>query len=175
MIFDLFILGGFVLSGWLGYRNGILKKILGLVSFFVGLIVATKCMGPCGRLLVSWFGFSLELAYVFAFFAVFLLIILLENVLYRLIVKKKSPLDLINRIGGVLFGLVQGSVGISLFLLMLSIFEIPGERTKKESYLYKPILNVAPRLFDFALAAIPQSKTFYNTLKNNLQKYEIFN
>jgi len=170
----LLILGGLLLFGFIGYRYGLFKKIFALLGLLLGLILATKCMTPCGRLLVRWFGFSEEVAYVIAFFWVLLLIILLQNVLYRLIVKKTSSINLVNRLSGAFLGAIEGLIGISILLLMLSIFEIPTDKTKRGSYFYKPALNFAPSLFDLTVVIIPQSKTFYDMLREGLQKYEIF-
>lgn len=174
MIFDLLILGGLLLFGFIGYRYGLFKKIFALLGLILGLILATKCMIPCGRLLVRWFGFSVEVAYVVAFFWVLLLIILLQNVLYRLIVKKTSSLNLVNRVAGAFLGGVEGMIGISLLLLMLSVFEVPTDNTKRASYFYKPVLNFAPTLFDLITPIIPQSESFYEILKEGLQQYKLF-
>ena len=174
MTFDLTIIGVLIFFGFVGYRHGFFKKVFGFLSFIVGLILATKCMSPCGGLLVRWLGFSPEVGYVAAFFLVFLLVFLLQKVLFRLLVKKEGSVDFINRLAGVLVGLAQGLIGISLLLLMLSIFGVPSDSVKKESALYKPVVNFAPRLFDFALEMIPQSKSFYDILRKNLQKYEAF-
>jgi uncharacterized membrane protein required for colicin V production len=171
---DFIIIGALVLFGFFGYRHGFFKKVFGLVSFILGLVLATKCMGPCGALLERWLDLSPEISFVVGFFSVFLLVILLQKVLYRLLVKKEGSVDLVNRLAGMLIGLAEGLIGISLVLLMVSVFGAPSEKTKRDSSLYKPALNFAPRLFDFALEMIPTSKKFYDILKKDLQHYEIF-
>lgn len=173
-IIDILILVGLVLATVLGYRDGLFRKILGIASFFIGLIAATKFMGPLGRVFAHTFNFSIEISYVLAFFMVFMAVIVLQKIIYRIVGEMSGGLKVINRLGGAILGIFQGSLSISLLLLMLSIFEIPSESTRNKSSLYKPFLNIAPRVFDLTSTFLPESKTFYDELKKDLEKYKIF-
>lgn len=165
---DYFILGVVGIGGILGYRDGLFRKILAIVSFIIGLIAATKLMNPLGTIISSSFGFSLEISFTLAFFAVFIVIVILQNVVFKIIGNMSGGLQIVNKIGGVLIGLLQGSLAASLILVMLSLFGIPSESTTKKSPLYKPFLTISPRLFDLTSKVIPESKSFYDELKKGI-------
>lgn len=174
VIIDIVIVLVVLFGGVLGYRDGLFRKILAMTSFFIGIIVATEFMGIWGRVLYEIFGFSREICYMLAFFSIFTVIVVLQNFLYYMVGEIGGLGRVVNRLGGILIGLFQGSLAISLVLLLLSVFEIPPASVKGESSLYKPFLNVAPRVFDFASVFLPESKSFYGELKKYLAKYKVF-
>lgn len=171
---DYFILAMLAVGGLLGYRDGLFKKILAIVSFIIGIIVATKLMNPLGKILSDSLGFSTEIAYILAFSSVFMVFVILQNIVFRMVGNIGGGLQFINRIGGVLIGIIQGSLVASLILVMLNIFDVPSESTRTKSTLYKPTLNIAPRLFDLTSRFLPESKSFYEELKKDLAKYKNF-
>ena len=172
--FDLLIIGEVALAGLLGYRDGFFRKIFGILSFLVGLIVATTYTGKVGRAIDYILPISMEFSYILAFFLLFLSIILLQNILYKILAKGRETLKFPSRMGGALLGAAQGTLVASLLLLMLGIFQIPSDSTKQESIFYKPVLNIAPRFFDYWSLVVPQSRDLYDMLKKDLHLYEIF-
>jgi uncharacterized membrane protein required for colicin V production len=173
-LIDLFIFLAVLLAGVLGYRDGFFRKIFGTLGFLVGLVVATTYMGALGRRLTDWFSFSIEISYILAFFVLFLSVIVLQNVLFRLVGKKEGKMKIPTRIGGAFLGMAQGLLAASLLLLMLSVIDLPTESARRSSVSYKAVLNIAPRVFDYWLLLSPQSKAFHNELKKDLRKYETF-
>jgi len=159
-------------SGFLGFRAGLFKKIFGIVSFFVGLIFGTRLMSPLGRVLHQSFGFAIELSYVLAFFLVFAGVVLIQNIISKKIGDFNAGTVLLNRVGGTLLGLIQGALAASLFLLMLSVFDVPSDSVRRDSVLYKATLNIAPRLFDLCMGIIPESRIFYDELGRDLAKFK---
>lgn len=169
---DIIILATVCLAGFLGYRSGLIKKILGIASFIVGLIAATKLMGPIGRAISNSFSLSIDVSYIFAFFLVFAAIIVLQNIISKKVGKVGGGAGLVNRLGGTILGIFQGTLALSLILIMFSVFSLPRESTRTNSILYKPTLNFAPLLFDLFNTFLPESRSFYEELKKNLTKHE---
>ena len=123
----------------LGFRDGLLKKIFAIMGFFTGLICATKFMIPAGEFLARWASLSKENSNVFAFFLIFVLIIIIENLFYHWFGTSGSEnLSIRSRLAGTFVGAAQGTVVVSLILLMFSVFEIPSEESRSASNLYAP-------------------------------------
>lgn len=170
---DYVVLAVLAISGFLGFRAGLFKKILGLVSFVVGLIFATKLMSPMGRVFHQSFGLPLEGSYVLAFLLILVGIVVVQGILAKRIGELSAGTVILNRAGGTVLGLFQGILIASVILVTLSIFDLPSDATRRNSLLYKSTLNVGPRLFDLCTGALPESKSFYEELKRDLIKYKV--
>ena len=167
---DIAILVVFITFLILGFRDGFLKKIFGILGFWGGLVVATKFMTPLGEKFTEWFGLTEEAAIVVAFCSIFILISLVANFSYRWFGKTGTEsLNTFSRIGGALLGAAQGLVAISLILIMAQLYDIPSEESQDESLLYEQSLQVAPAVFDYSTEWIPGSKAFLDELKGKIR------
>jgi membrane protein required for colicin V production len=167
---DILILIGLLLYMIMGYRDGFQKKIFGIIGFWGGLILGTKLMDPVGTEIGGWFSMDEDLAFVLAFFCLFVLFAIIMNFSYRWFGKTGSgTLSTVSRIGGALLGAVQGLVALSLILIMFNIFNVPSEETQNESLLYTETLQIAPDIFDYSTSWIPDSKIFFDELKGKLK------
>lgn len=156
----------------LGYKDGFFRKVFSILSLIIGFVIATKLMGPFGRLIIEWFEFAPYFSYPFAFFAILIAVMLIVMVFYRWLGSKGTVLKLINRFGGALLGAAQGLLLISLVLIVLKFVEFPSEETKRDSLMYNHIINITPKVFDFLLTTIPESKTLFEEIEKNLEKYK---
>jgi membrane protein required for colicin V production len=163
---DILIIIGLILYMILGYRDGLMKKIFGIIGFWVGLIVATKYMETIGVRFMTWFDLEESIAFVLSFFCIFTMVALFGNLSYRWYGKTSTEsLNSFSRIGGAILGAAQGLVGLSLILLMLNIFEVPSEESQNTSMLYNDTIQIAPSVFDFSTSWLPDSKVFYDEMK----------
>lgn len=173
-IIDILILIGLLLYMILGFRDGLLKKIFGILSFWGGLIIATKLMAPIGELFTSWFGFSNEVSFIFAFGFLFLVISVGVNFAYRKFGSSNGEsLKISSRICGVILGACQGMLAISLLLIMFNLFDIPSKETKEESLFYEQSYEFSPTIFDYTTQWIPGSKNFMDELKSKMEPFQI--
>lgn len=169
---DILILLGLLMFIIIGFRDGFMKKVFGIIGFWGGLIIATKFMGPLGDKVVEWFGFSDEISLITAFFAIFLFIVVAVNMSYRWFGQSNSESHkFVSRAAGAILGAVQGAVAISLILVMFSLIDIPDQETQEESLFYQQSIEVAPAVFDYSTQWIPESKAFYDELKARVKKY----
>ncbi len=158
----------------LGFRDGFFKKLFGIIGFWGGLICATKFFPAFGDVLRGWLDFSKDTSYVLAFLLIFLVISILLNLFYRWFGQSGSnTIKVTSRIAGAIMGGGQGAVAISLFLLMLNIFDQPSKDDKKNSMLYKQVLNFAPLVFDYSMTWVPESKAFLDELKASFGQLHI--
>ena len=162
---DILIIVALLVYMALGFHDGFFKKVFGIIGFWVGLICATKFFPIVGVMIKNWLDFSKNTSYVLAFFLIFLVVSLLLNLFYRWFGRSKSDtIKIWSRFFGAMLGCAQGAVAISLFLLMLNIFNEPDAEAKSTSYLYKPLIKVAPVVFDYSITWMPESKAFFEEL-----------
>lgn len=169
---DIIILITVILFIVLGFRDGFFRKVFSLISLIVGFLLATKLMTLVGKLIIDWFDFSPLYSYLFAFFGIFFAVTIILALLYRWLGTKSSVLKLINRFTGALLGGLQGILIASLVLLVLKFADVPSEEIRNDSLLYEDIVNVAPKVFDFILSSIPESKSFFEEVGKHIEKYK---
>lgn len=141
------ILIGFLL----GYKDGLVRKIIGIIGFILAVVLAFKYAQEGGELIAPAFNNEMYLAKIVAGILIFLIILLVISILKRVI----HPVDKVNRFVNQLLGGISGAIQIvffiSGFLLFLNIFNFPKEEDKKESYLYIHVYSVLPYTIDFIM------------------------
>jgi uncharacterized membrane protein required for colicin V production len=167
---DILIFIGVILFVVLGIRDGFFKKIFGILGFIGGLICATKFMAALGDIFMEVLGTSKEVSIIFAFFIIFIFVVVMVNVFYRWFGSSRSDaIKPISRISGGILGAIQGVVAISLILVMLSFFGIPSEEEKFDSLIYDETVQIAPIVYDYTTRWMPDSKQFFEELGRNIE------
>lgn len=162
-IFLIIVLGVFMFAGW---RSGLLKKLIALICLGVSLILATKYASTLGEEVFKPMGLSPGVSTTVAFLAVVCAIMLVQAIFYRVAIKKMAE-GVWNKVGGLLMGLLEGGIMVSVIVIFLGIyFHYPSEETRSESVLYKPVKNFAPRVFDSINTFFPESEDFYQEIIN---------
>lgn len=170
---DILILAGILVFVLLGFRDGLLKKIFGILGVLGGLICATKFMSTVADFIEPWLNVGQETLLIFAFAAIFLGVVIVVNLFYRWFGETGSDtLKTWSRLSGGFLGAAQGAVAVSLVLLMMSLFDLPSESAKRESALYDGVYQLAPKIFDYSTRWMPSSKKFFDELKNVMEKYK---
>ncbi|MCG8607123.1 CvpA family protein [bacterium] len=172
---DLIILGtiGFFLIK--GLFRGFFREVLGLVGLIVALILATKYMSNVS----VWIDSVIDvppsaaslLAYLLIFFAVFIATQVLAHTLQRLF--KYSMLGGLEKMAGGIVGFLKGATIISLLVLFISVIPFGRQFVPDTagSVLFRPMQNFAPYVFNFLMTVIPNSKSFYDELKENFDNF----
>jgi len=159
----LVVLAIFMLAGW---RSGFLKKLIALVCLALSLILATKYAASLGDEVFIPMGVSSGLATIFGFIAIVGGIMLIQAIIYRVAIKKLGE-GVWNKIAGVIMGLVEGGIILSMTIIFLSIyFHFPSQETRSSSALYLPLKNLAPQIFDSINTFLPESQDFYDEIIN---------
>ena len=145
IVFVLFI--GFAL----GFRDGLIRKIIGLIGLVVGFVVALEFYQRAAIMIAPYINDEIYLAEIIAWIVIFIGVIFLTSILKRII----HPLDKVNKFTNQLLGGIAGTLQIlffiSGFLLFLSVFNIPSEKSKKESLLYTKAYGVIPYSIDLII------------------------
>ena len=124
--------------------------------------------------LVRWYsclwGFPQAKVPTFSFLIIVVGIMVAQAIVYKIAIKKLAE-GTWNRVGGLIMGLVEGGIFLSLIVIFFSIyFHFPSSETRSDSVLYKPVKNFAPRIFDSVNTFFPESEDFYQEIMNSARK-----
>ncbi|MHB1049776.1 MAG: CvpA family protein [Bacteroidota bacterium] len=165
-IFDIVIALAIIIFMISGFSNGFVKKIIGIVCLVIALFVGIKFSADVSQMIFEPMSIPGQIGFFISFLLIVIGITLTQSLLYRLILEDTVD-TLWNKVLGGLLGIFEGSLAISITLIVLSIYlNIPAEETKGKSELYKPIKNFAPMVFDHINTFLPESEDFYSQILN---------
>ncbi|RMD51571.1 MAG: CvpA family protein [Ignavibacteria bacterium] len=163
-----YIILGFLLIGFiLGYKDGLVRKIIGLLGFIVSIGLAFEFADTAGNFLQPFFNNDFALAKTIGGIIIFFVAILIVAILKRVL----HPVDKVNRfvnqlLGGI-SGLVQMIFFVSAILILLAIFNFPSEKDRNESVLYSSVHDVIPMTVDLIMGKDSETKSFLNNYLDN--------
>ncbi len=148
------ILGIFLLWGAIkGFKNGLIIETASLVALFLGIYGALRFSYYTSDLLVDKFHLTTQYLYIISFIITFVVIVILVHWLAKVLDKliKAIAMGFINRLTGVLFGIIKVAFILSLLLLLINSLDrkahfLPQDEVNK-SVLYQPVSRFAPALF----------------------------
>ncbi len=167
---DVILVVGLGFFMYLGWQGGFVKQILSIIVLIIAIMLGTKSGADLGSTVFSFLGVSPGVKTVLGFIAIIGLAMLANILFYRFVLK-----DLVegkwNSFGGMLIGIFEGGIIISLLLIFFGLyFNIPSPDAKLNSTLYKPMKNFAPMLYDEVNTILPDSEDFYQEIVNNFTK-----
>jgi uncharacterized membrane protein required for colicin V production len=143
-----------LLSAYFGYRGGPLKKSITLVAAIAGVVIGVRLMHPLGQALAGIGVFSAGFSYALVFVLLVAGILVATYLLYRRFGKKTSA-QKPGRFFAAALGVLEAAFLVSVLLLMLKLLDIPGASMRAGSFLYRPMVNLAPVSFDALRTAVP--------------------
>ena len=151
-----FIIAIFLLwSAYRGITKGFLIMAASLAALVLGVWGAIRFSHLTAALMISFFSMETKYLALISFALTFVIIVILVHLLSRALDKlvKAVALGLVNRLAGLLFGLLKTAFLISIFLVILNGIDnrvpfIPEEH-KENSLLYQPLSRLAPAIFPF--------------------------
>ncbi|MBU0474950.1 MAG: CvpA family protein [Bacteroidetes bacterium] len=159
----LFLFIGFAL----GFRDGLIRKLIGLIGLVLGFILALEFYQRVAYLIAPFINNEIYLAEIVAWLFIFIGTIFLASILKRII----HPLDKVNRFTNQLLGGISGTLQIlffiSGFLLFLNVFEIPSKDIQETSLLYSKAYNVIPYSIDLIIG---ENSEAMNLVKDFIEK-----
>ena len=173
---DIIILVVITIGFILGFKDGLIRKIIGLIGLFVGIYVAYRFSGIVGGFILPIFNDEKNLADIFAGIILFLLTVLLFSVLKRII----HPLDKVNKLLNQMLGGVAGILQLIFFIsavfVLLKIFNFPNKKDKDSSFMYQKVYLVVPSTISFLFGDSSGAQNFiqkfiqYNDNSNSPKK-----
>lgn len=155
---DIAIVITLVIAFILGFKDGIIRKLIGTVGFFIAVILGIVLSKSAGDLLNSITGIEPTFAEVLAGFFVFIVVVVLVSIIKRIVNPFDKINNLVNRILGGVAGVIQIAFFISAVLYILNVFKLPGQESKDNSFLYSPFYNFLPAIVNQLETVTPDAK-----------------
>lgn len=150
---DIIILIILLIGFALGFRDGLIRKVIGLLGLVLGFVFALQFYRPFGKFISPLVNDEFYLAEIVAGFLLFIGTIFLASLLKRII----HPLDKVNRFTNQLLGAISGTLQIlffiSGFLLFLNIFNFPSKEDRSNSFLYAKVYSIIPVTIDLIIGS----------------------
>jgi membrane protein required for colicin V production len=142
-----------ILSLVTGFINGLVKEVASLSALILGIWGAIKFSTFTAEKLYDYFDMTGRYVGVIAFLITFGIIVVIIHFIGILADKVVSAASLgfINRILGIVFGLIKSMLIMSVFFVVLNAIDarrpfLP-KKTIEESKFYNPISDIAPAIF----------------------------
>ncbi len=132
----------------MGFRDGIVRKLVGIAAIVLGLFLAQGFMHELTQFLSSTAGSSQEGSPGLSFSIIFFTVTLAASVIYKFVSGNYKIGGIADKVLGAALGLIQGALMASCILLMMAFSGTPSRRTVEDSRLYKPLVNLAPQILD---------------------------
>ncbi len=146
---DIIIIALILIGFVLGYKDGFIRKLIGLIGFALAIFLAIRYSDFFGSLIEQFFGMDIYMAEIVGGVFVFTVTIIVSAILKRLI----HPFDKVNNFTNQLIGGIVGGIQILYFtsalLLILHIFNVPNNQASKSSFLYSKVYNILPVTIDY--------------------------
>ncbi len=168
MLLDIAIALPIIILTMFGFRDGIVKKVVGIAVAIGAMFLGQFYMQDIGKQMIKYLNTTQSNAPLLGFFFIFVFLLLLESLLYRVLAHNYKIGGFADRIAGSALGFLQGALIMSVVLVMLSLKGVPSEKTRRESRAYYSVVNLVPRIFDFAATAAPQVE---EKVKERLEQY----
>lgn len=167
---DYIILFIILIGFLLGFKDGLVRKLIGLVGFVVAVAFAFEFNSKVGKIILPFFNGDEYLSNLLAGILIFIVVVLITSILKRII----HPLDKVNRFINQLLGGIVGVIQIlfftSAFLILLNILGIPSNEERKKSLTFNSVLDLIPNTIEIIIGHKAKASDF---IKEYIEKTEI--
>lgn len=142
--FDLALIAVVVLSTLFAYVRGVVRELIALATWIVGIVLAIQYAGPVAQ----WFS-RLDLTPVAKHVIAFALILIVVLIVGALVATMLSSavravgLGFVDRLLGAIFGVARGLVVVILFALVAGVTALPKQDWWQNSALGQPLAIAA--------------------------------
>jgi len=136
-----------------GFTDGFVKEAASLAALILGIWGAIRFSNLTAEKLYDWFDMTGQYVGIVSFLVTFGIIVVLIHFIGIFVDKivKAVALGFLNRLLGLVFGLLKSVLILSVFFVILNAIDarrpfLPKEKIEGSMF-YNPISNVAPALF----------------------------
>ena len=153
--FDIIFLIAFIWSAYRGITKGFVVMAASLAALILGIWGAIRFSNFTYNVLSNNFELKTQYLSLVAFALTFIVIVVLIHLFARLVERllKAVSLNFLNRIAGLLFGIIKTAFILSVILVVINTIDkklpIIPEEHKKNSLLYEPLSKLAPAIFPY--------------------------
>ena len=138
-----------------GFRKGLIVGLASLAALILGIWGAIKFSDWTAGFITDITGYESKSLVTIAFVVTFVVIVIVIHLLGKMLDKtaKAIALGFLNRLAGIIFGVLKAAVILSIFMLLLdpvdeNVHLLPAKQ-KAESKMYAPMKQLVPTLFPF--------------------------
>ena len=153
--FDIIFIIAFLWSAYRGITRGFVVMAASLAALILGIWGAIRFSNFTYNILSNNFELKTQYLSLVAFALTFIVIVVLIHLFARLVERllKAVSLNFLNRIAGLLFGIIKTAFILSVILVVINTIDkklpIIPEEHKKNSLLYEPLSKLAPAIFPY--------------------------
>jgi membrane protein required for colicin V production len=142
--FDLALVVVVALSALFAFVRGIIREVIALATWIVGLVAAISYSGPLAAMFAS-LDISPVAKHIIAFVLILLLVLIVGAVIARLLagVIRAIGLGFVDRMLGAVFGVARGLLVVVGFALVAGITALPKQDWWQNSALGRPLAEAA--------------------------------
>jgi membrane protein required for colicin V production len=157
---DIIIIAVVLIGFILGFKDGFVRKIIGLIGFGLAIFLAVKFATPLGRIIVNLLGIEFYLSQIIAGVLIFFFVEAVFSVIKRLVHPFDKVNNFLNQIVGGIFGALQILFFLSAVFFILNIFNAPSKKVKEDSIFYQKVYGIIPATVDYLNSYTPKTKEF---------------
>ena len=158
ILLDILILLSIVVGFILGFKDGFIRKLVGLAGFILAVLAAVFFAGKIGKIIESLFGIEYYLAEIIGGLIIFFSIIVIFMFLKRVIHPFDKVNNLVNQIVGGIVGTIQILYFLSAIFIIVNIFNLPEKQTRQQSLFYKFSYQIIPLTIEYLSNYTPQPR-----------------
>jgi membrane protein required for colicin V production len=150
---DLIIIVVLIIGLARGFIDGFIKEFASLLALVLGIWGAIRFSSLMAEKLYDFFDMTGKYVGIIAFLITFIVIVIIVHFIGLLVDKfvESISLGFINRILGLVFGLIKNALILSVIFVILNAIEAKHHFLPKEaianSRFYHPIADIAPAIF----------------------------
>ena len=169
-ILDIIVIAFIAVGFILGFKDGFVRKIIGLAGFVIAAFLAIKLASSLGKAVESVFKIEFYLSEIIAGVVIFLLVILITSIIKRVVHPFDKVNNIINQLIGGAVGIVQVLFFLSALFLLLNVFNQPGPKLTSKSFFHEKILNIIPSVINYVKDYTPETKKIIKDYINDKDK-----
>jgi len=162
-----------IYTAYKGFKKGFIYQAASLAALVLGIYGAIRFSDYTANLLTEKLDIATQYLPLIAFAITFIGIVILVHLLAGFTEKiiDAIAMGFINRLSGLLFGLLKAAFILSISLVIITGFDqnekLISPQMKEKSMLYKPIYILAPSIFPY-LNFKSLKDEFQNSIEENM-------
>jgi uncharacterized membrane protein required for colicin V production len=158
MVMDILIFVPMLVFILLGFRDGVIRKLVAIVMLIAGLFLGQLFMHDLGQFLADNKWIESTDSSMYGYLIIFSAVVILQWLLYKLVARSYKIGGFLDRIGGLALGFIEGTLFLSCLFFIFAQTGFPSRDLKRDSMFYKPIVNIAPQILD--LTSLVDSESY---------------
>lgn len=154
----------------LGFKDGFVRKVIGLMGFIIATFLAIKLAAFIGKVIESALGIEFYLSEIIGGIAIFLMVIVIFSFIKRIVHPFDKVNNILNQIVGGIVGILQVLFFLSALFLLLNVFNQPSPKITSKSFFHEKITGLIPSVISTVRVYTPETKKMIKDYINDKDK-----